>query len=67
MVWALLQVEQPRKLHQLGNLKLDKKVLLQIKRLLEKAVKKIPIDKEEVITPMKSRIWLKLKPQVVIR
>ena len=67
MVWALLQVEQLQKLHQLGNLKLDKKVLLQIKRLLEKAVKKIPIDKEEVITPMKSRIWLKLKPQVVIR
>ena len=67
MVWASLQVGQPQKLHQLGSLKSDKKVLLQIKRLLEKAVKKTKIDKEEVIMPMKLRIWLKSKPQVVIR
>ena len=67
MAWASLPVVLHPKHLQQASLKSDKKELLQIKRLLEKAVKKTPIDKEEVITPMKSRIWLKLKPQVVIR
>ena len=67
MAWALSPVVLQLKHHQQASLKLDKKELHQIKQLLEKAVKKTKIDKEEVIMPMKLRIWLKLKPQVVIR
>lgn len=66
MAWASLQVVPRQKLHQLGSLKGEVKEFLQTK--LEKAVKKIKIDRERVvITPMMSRIWLKSKLLVVIR